>query len=150
MMGNVDDHYTRQPSHRKKLTGITQSALGYDVSLAFGIPGSGENNRGTSRLSPMFPPCFPRGKPDCGLLNECCLITTVIFLHWNGLVQNEVGAKTPILTNSMSTDPYFQRTGIDLRRVLTIAFRILAGLMFCSGAFGLLQYRRDLQTAAWP
>jgi hypothetical protein len=50
----------------------------------------------------------------------------------------------------MSTDSYYQRTGVDVQRVLAIAFRILTVLMFFSAAFGLLQYRRDLQTAAWP
>jgi hypothetical protein len=50
----------------------------------------------------------------------------------------------------MSTDSYYQRTGVDVQRVLTIAFRIFSVLMFVSGALGLLQYRRDLQTAAWP
>jgi|SRR5580658_1198388 hypothetical protein len=45
---------------------------------------------------------------------------------------------------------YYQRTGVDVQRVLTIAFRILTALMFFSGVFGLLQYRRDLQTAKWP
>ena len=64
--------------------------------------------------------------------------------------QNGVGARTLILTSSMSTDSYYQRTGVDVQRVLAIAFRILTVLMFCSGAFGLFQYRRDLQTAAWP
>ena len=51
---------------------------------------------------------------------------------------------------SMSTDSYHQRTGVDAKRVLAIAFRILTVLMFFSGAFGLWQYRRDFQTAAWP
>jgi hypothetical protein len=50
----------------------------------------------------------------------------------------------------MSADSYCQRTGVDVHRVLTIAFRILTALMFLSGAFGLLQYRRDLETAKWP
>jgi Protein of unknown function (DUF3592) len=47
-------------------------------------------------------------------------------------------------------DSYYQRTGVDVPRVLTIAFRILTVVMFCSGVFGLSQYRRDLQTAKWP
>jgi hypothetical protein len=33
MMGNVDDHDTRQPSHRKKLTGMTQSAHSDSLEL---------------------------------------------------------------------------------------------------------------------
>jgi hypothetical protein len=49
----------------------------------------------------------------------------------------------------MNADSYYQRTGVDVRRVLSIGFRILTALMFFSGVFGLLQYRRDLQTAKW-
>ena len=37
-----------------------------------------------------------------------------------------------------------------MRRVLSIGLRILTVLMFFSGVFGLLQYRRDLETAKWP
>jgi hypothetical protein len=50
----------------------------------------------------------------------------------------------------MSADSHYQRTGIDVRHVLSIGFRILTALMFFSGVFGLLQYRRDLETAKWP
>jgi Protein of unknown function (DUF3592) len=50
----------------------------------------------------------------------------------------------------VNADSYHQRTGIDTQRVLTIAFRILTALMFFGGVFGLLQYRRNLQTAKWP
>ncbi len=50
----------------------------------------------------------------------------------------------------MNAGSYYQRTGVDVQRVLAIAFRVLAALMFASGVFGLLQYRRDLQTAKWP
>jgi hypothetical protein len=31
MMGNVDDHDTRQPSHRKKLTGMNRSVQRYGL-----------------------------------------------------------------------------------------------------------------------
>lgn len=44
---------------------------------------------------------------------------------------------------------YYQRTGVDVQRVLNIAFRVLTALMFFSGVFGVLQYRRDLQSAKW-
>ena len=50
----------------------------------------------------------------------------------------------------MNADSYYQRTGVDVQRVLAIAFRILTVLMFLSGVFGILQHRRDLQTAKWP
>jgi hypothetical protein len=50
----------------------------------------------------------------------------------------------------VNADSYYQRTGVNVQRALTIAFRILTALMFFSGMFGLLQYRRDLQTAKWP
>ncbi len=50
----------------------------------------------------------------------------------------------------MSDNRYHQRTGINVRGALTIAFRILTVMIFLSGTVGLLQYRRDLQSAAWP
>lgn len=50
----------------------------------------------------------------------------------------------------MSADSYHQRPGVDVPRVLTIAFRILTVLMFFSGVFGLWQHRRNLETAKWP
>lgn len=50
----------------------------------------------------------------------------------------------------MNANFYYQRTRVDVRRVLGIGFRILTVLMFFSGVFGLLQYRRDLRTAKWP
>jgi hypothetical protein len=49
-----------------------------------------------------------------------------------------------------NADSYYQRTGVDVRRVLIVGFRILTVVMFFSGLFGLLRYRRDLQTAKWP
>ena len=38
MVGNVDDHDTRQPSHRKNLTGMTQSAHGNGLDLPIRFP----------------------------------------------------------------------------------------------------------------
>jgi hypothetical protein len=38
MVGHVDDHDTRQPGHRKKLTGMTQSAHSNGSGLALWFP----------------------------------------------------------------------------------------------------------------
>lgn len=38
-----------------------------------------------------------------------------------------------------NTDSYYQRTGVDVRRLLSVTFRILTVLMLFSGMFGLLQ-----------
>jgi hypothetical protein len=65
------------------------------------------------------------------------------------MVDSEFRYRSP-LASSMIPDSHHQRTGVNAKRVLLIAFQILTVVMFFSGAFGLWQYRRDLQTAAWP
>src|SRR5438128_46434 len=55
MMGNVNDHDTRQSSHRKKITEMTRSADNDGLGFVFVIPRSGGNNPGTSRLSVLSP-----------------------------------------------------------------------------------------------
>jgi uncharacterized protein DUF3592 len=64
--------------------------------------------------------------------------------------EHVLGPPTANRNRTVNADSYYQRTGVDVTRVLAIAFRILTALMFFSGVFGLLQYRRDLQTAKWP
>jgi hypothetical protein len=52
MMGNVDDHNAREPSHSKKISEIMRSAHNLCLGFGFVIPRSGGTNWGTSRLSP--------------------------------------------------------------------------------------------------
>jgi hypothetical protein len=62
MMGNADDYDTRQPSHRKKLTGMTQSAHSNGLVLALWFPDREE-------IIGVRPVC-PQIYPDLGSLRK--------------------------------------------------------------------------------
>lgn len=51
------------------------------------------------------------------------------------------------LRSPVKADSYYRRTGVDVRRVLTITLRILTALMFFSGWYGFWQCRREPQVA---